>query len=133
MGIVVKRSSPVEGPVMALLLIGCKCPSGSLVEVESHVLDAAVRCIVRDNLPWIYGITTVGVSFRTWFVTENHRQLIPAHGMAISGDRTQYFDADSEKAWIFNETITLAKTQRPLRLAPTVPSQPTAERDGRTS
>lgn len=47
----------------ALLWIECKRPTGSIREVETQALDAALRCIGADNLLWIYAVTTVASRF----------------------------------------------------------------------
>lgn len=121
--IIVKRYDSSNNSVPALLWVRCRRPSCSIAEAERQVLDAAMRCIATDNLRWIYGITTVGVSFRSWFVEREINKLVPIHGTAVSADRTQYIDADSEDAWVLARTIALVKGTNPPKYAPVLPGQ----------
>jgi hypothetical protein len=68
-------------------------------------------------------MTTVGVSFRSWFVERDINELVPIHGTAGSAERTQYIDADSEDARVLDRTIALVKGQVPLKYVPVLPSQ----------
>ncbi|CZT43170.1 uncharacterized protein RSE6_03164 [Rhynchosporium secalis] len=120
---VVKKYDVHHHTFTALLWIECKRPTGSVREVETQALDAALRCITADNLLWIYAITTVGVSFRTWIVESDNYSLQPLHGTADLPDRRQYIYADTDGAYELTKTINLVKTQTPLRQAPVVPSQ----------
>ncbi|KAE8442160.1 hypothetical protein EG329_003811 [Mollisiaceae sp. DMI_Dod_QoI] len=120
---VVKRYDPNHHTFTALLWIECKRPTGSVLEVENQALDAALRCILADDLLWIYTVTTVGLSFRTWIVPHGARALQPLHGTAVVADRHQYIRADTDGAYELTKTIDLVKTQTPLRQAPVVPSQ----------
>lgn len=120
---VVMRYDANHDTLSALLWIECKRPSGDVREVERQALDAAERCIQKDNLMWIWAMTTVGVSFRMWFVNARFRKLDPMHGTAAVADRSQYIDADSPAASIFPVAIQHIKNGLPLRAAPVVPSQ----------
>ncbi|CAG7565725.1 unnamed protein product [Fusarium equiseti] len=120
---VVKRYDENNHTLSALLWVECKRPSGSVQEVEDQALDAARRCIQRDNLMWIWAMTTVGVSFRMWFVDARVFQLEPMHGTAVQADRRQYIDADSPAASVFPDAIQRIKNGFPLRQAPVIPSQ----------
>ena len=120
---VVKKYDLDHHTFTALLWIECKRPTGSVQEVETQALDAALRCIAADNLLWIYAITTVGVSFRTWLVENGTTVLQPLHGTTVQADRRQYIGADTDGAYELTKTINLVRTQTPLRQAPVVPSQ----------
>ncbi|KAM0554151.1 hypothetical protein ACHAPJ_006950 [Fusarium lateritium] len=120
---VVKRYDENNHTLSALLWVECKRPSGSVQEVEDQALDAARRCIQKDNLMWIWAMTTVGVSFRMWFVDARVRQLVPMHGTATQADKRQYIDADSPASSVFPDAIQHIKNGFPLRQAPVVPSQ----------
>jgi hypothetical protein len=120
---VVKKYDPDHHTFTALLWVEFKRPTGSVLEVETQALDAALRCIAADNLLWIYAITTVGVSFRTWLVERDTTALQPMHGTAVRADRQQYINADTDGAYELTKTINLVKTQTPLRQVPVVPSQ----------
>lgn len=121
--IVVKRYNHAHDTIPAMLWVECEGPSGSIAEAERQALDAASRCMVANNLLWIYAMTTVGVSFRSWVVSRGRGELEPLHGAAVAGDRTQYIDADSEAAWVFERTVSSVKSNPPLRYAPVLPSQ----------
>ncbi len=120
----VLRYDPEHHTFSAMLWVECKRSSGSVREVEEQALDAALRCITRDGLLWIYAMTTVGASFRTWFVEKGLDQLQPLHGTSAKADKKQYINADSDDAWVLERTIHLVKTQIPLKEAPVIPSQP---------
>ncbi|KAH7231705.1 uncharacterized protein BKA55DRAFT_524309 [Fusarium redolens] len=120
---VVKRYDQDNHTLSALLWVECKRPSGSVQEVEDQALDAARRCIQRDGLMWIWAMTTVGVSFRMWFVDARGGQLVPMHGTAAQADRRQYIDANSPAASVFPDAIQSIKNGYPLRQAPVLPSQ----------
>ena len=120
---VVKKYDSDHHTFTALLWIECKRPTGSVREVETQALDAALRCIAADNLLWIYAITTVGISFRTWLVESGTNSLQPLHGTAEWADRQQYINVDTDSAYELTKTISLVKTQTPLRQAPVVLSQ----------
>ncbi|KLP17922.1 Uncharacterized protein LW94_5686 [Fusarium fujikuroi] len=121
---VVKRYDQDNHTLSALLWVECKRPSGSVQEVEEQALDAARRCIQRDGLMWIWAMTTVGVSFRMWFVDAHGGQLVPMHGTAAQADKRQYLDANSSSAAsVFPDAIQCIKNGFPLRQAPVVPSQ----------
>ncbi|KAG4275850.1 hypothetical protein FPRO04_14315 [Fusarium proliferatum] len=120
---VVKRYDENNHTLSALLWVECKRPSGSVQEVEDQALDAARRCIQRDGLMWIWAMTTVGVSFRIWFIEARVGQLVPMHGTAVEADRRQYIDANSPAASVFPDAIQCIKNGFPLRQAPVVPSQ----------
>ena len=120
---VVKKYDRDHHTFAALLWIECKRPTGSVQEVETQALDAALRCIAADSLLWIYAITTIGVSFRTWLVDRDTTALQPLHGTAVLADRRQYVGADTDGAYELTKTINLVKAQTPLRHAPVVPSQ----------
>ncbi|KAF5655788.1 hypothetical protein FCIRC_13845 [Fusarium circinatum] len=121
--VVVKRYDENNHTLSALLWIECKRPSGSVQEVEDQALDAARRCIRKDNLMWIWAMTTIGVSFRMWFVDAGGYQLEPMHGTAVRADKRQYIDADSPASSVFPDAIQRIKDGFPLRQAPVVPSQ----------
>lgn len=120
---VVKRYDANNHTLSALLWVECKRQSGNVQEVEEQALDAARRCIQKDNLMWIWAMTTVGVSFRMWFVDASVLELEPIHGSAAYADRRQYIDADSPAASVFPDAIQRIKKGFPLRAAPVVPSQ----------
>ncbi|KAG5766484.1 hypothetical protein H9Q69_011498 [Fusarium xylarioides] len=121
--VVVKRYDENNHTLSALLWVECKRPSGSVQEVEDQALDAARRCIRSDNLMWIWAMTTIGVSFRMWFVDAGGYQLEPMHGTAVRADKGQYIDADSPASSVFPDAIQRIKDGFPLRQAPVVPSQ----------
>lgn len=128
--IVVKRYDPAHDTLSAMLWVECKRPSGSVLEVEHQALDAALRYIATDGLLWIYAMTTVGVSFRSWFVERDREELVPLHGTPVLADRAQYIDADSEDACVLQRTVELVKSQVPLRYAPVLSSQPLTHQAG---
>ncbi len=72
---VVKRYDADHHTLSALLWVECKRPSGGVQEVEDQALDAAGRCIDKDNLMWIWAMTTTGTSFRLWFIDARLRRL----------------------------------------------------------
>ncbi|OIW27897.1 hypothetical protein CONLIGDRAFT_671584 [Coniochaeta ligniaria NRRL 30616] len=90
---VVRRYDRDHHNLASLIWNECKRPSGNPSEAEAQALDAAQRCIRRENLLWIYALTTVGVTFRVWKVVKRKQQLMPLMG-------TMYINADSEEAWI---------------------------------
>jgi hypothetical protein len=122
--IVVKRYDPAHNTLSAMLWVECKPPTGNVPEVEHQALDAALRCIATDDLLWIYAVTTVGVSFRSWFVEKGREELVALHGTALIADRAQYIDAHSEDAWVLQRTIELTKSQTRLRRICTLESTP---------
>ncbi|KAF5020170.1 hypothetical protein F66182_7810 [Fusarium sp. NRRL 66182] len=121
--LVVKKYDPANNSLSALLWIECKRPGGSVQEVEDQALDAAKRCIQRDGLLWIWAMTTIGVSFRMWYIGAGGLKLVPMHGLAVEADKSQYVDADSPGASVFLQAIQCIKLGVPLRQAPVVPSQ----------
>lgn len=120
----VLRYDDAHDTLSAILWVEFKRPSGSVGQVESQALDAAVRCISRENLQYVYVMTTVGVSFRAWTVTEEDQVLEPFHGDLADGTRLQYINADSNDAQILETFVFQVKSYPPLRIAPVVPSQP---------
>lgn len=120
---IVKRYDDAHHTFTVMLWGECKRPSESIREVETQALDAALRYIAADNLLFIYAMTTVGVSLRTWFVERGSKSLQPFHGTVGVADRRQYINADTDGAYELAKTIHLVKTQVPLREAPIVPSQ----------
>lgn len=125
---VVERYDADHDTLSAMLWVECKRPSGSVRQVESQALDAAVRCVTRDNLQYVYVMTTVGVSFRAWVVYENERELQPFHGDLAVATRSQYINADSSEAGVLMTFVDRVKQYPPLRVAPVVPSQPLPQR-----
>ncbi|KAH7129631.1 hypothetical protein B0J13DRAFT_140058 [Dactylonectria estremocensis] len=121
--LVVKRYDENHDTLSALLWVEFKRHTGSVKEVEQQALDAAKRCIQKDNLMWIWAMTTVGVSFRMWFISRDNLQLEPMHGTATKADKSQYINADSDEAIVFPEAVRRIKEGIPLRVAPVVPSQ----------
>lgn len=119
--VAVKRYDAALHTLQAVLWVKCERPAGDIMELESQALDAAMRCIVADGLPWIYAMTTVGVSFRTWFVEKGRPELQPVDGTAVQADRGQYIDVATDSGVLAN-TINLAKTRTPLEDAPVIPN-----------
>ncbi|KAL9084619.1 MAG: hypothetical protein Q9165_007974 [Trypethelium subeluteriae] len=122
--LVVKRYDGDNDTLYALLWVECKRPKMAPREVEFQGLDAAVRHIEADGLMFIYVMTTIGVSFRTWIVKKDTKTLVPLHGNPEYGDKDEYVDADSAGAHVLMQTVQRVKAQEPLREAPIVPSQP---------
>jgi hypothetical protein len=83
----VKRYDDAHHTFTVVLWVECKRPSGSIREIETQALDAALRCIATDNLLFIYAVITVGVSFRIWYVERGSKSLQPFHGTAEVADR----------------------------------------------
>ncbi|KPM34084.1 hypothetical protein AK830_g12490 [Neonectria ditissima] len=121
---VVQRYDDAHDTLSAMLWVEFKRPSGSVSQVEGQALDAAIRCITKDNLQFVYVMTTVGVSFRAWTVTKRGRVLQPFHGGPADATRAQYVDADSNDARVLERFANRVQTYPPLRIAPVVPSQP---------
>ncbi|KAF6822899.1 hypothetical protein CPLU01_11720 [Colletotrichum plurivorum] len=119
----VLRYDEAHDTLSAMLWLEFKRPSGSVGQVESQALDAALRCITRDNLQYVYVMTTVGVSFRAWIVAADDRVLEPFHGGLPDGTRLQYINADSNDTQILQNFVFRIKNYPPLRIAPVVPSQ----------
>ncbi len=129
---VVKRYDPSHHRTLsAMLWVECESPRGSARDAENQALDAAIRCIQADNLLWIYAMTTVGVTFRAWFMEKRGNKLFPLHGTEVTGDRSQYIDADSEDASILRDCIELVKDQKPLGHAPVLSKSELASRPSR--
>lgn len=103
--LVVKRYDENHDTLSALLWVEFKRHTGDEKEVEKQALDAAKRCIQKDNLLWIWAMTTVGVSFRMWFISRKNLKLEPMHGTAINSERSQYINADSDDAIVFSEAV----------------------------
>lgn len=121
--LVVKRYDENNDTLSALLWVEFKRPNGNVKEVEEQALDAAKRCILKDNLLWIWAMTTVGVSFRMWFISRDALRLQPMHRTDVEADKSQYINADSYEAAIFPEAVRLIKEGIPLRVPTIVPSQ----------
>ncbi|KAI1825240.1 hypothetical protein F4861DRAFT_201895 [Xylaria intraflava] len=123
--IVVKRYDIAQQPISTFLWVECKRPNSttSLREAERQALDAAMRCIKADGLKYIYAVTTVGVSFRTWLVTYQHQHLEPLHGTNAEADRRQYIGTDMADAWVLTQTIQSTKDCVILRRATTTPNR----------
>lgn len=123
MDLVVKRYDENHDTLSALFWVEFKRHTGSVKEVEMQALDGAKRCIQKDNLMWIWAMTTIGVSFRMWFVSRQNLELEPMHVAATKADKAQYINADSNDAIVFPEAVRRIKEGIPLRVAPVVPSQ----------
>lgn len=115
---VVKRYDPSHHTLSALIWNECKRPSGSAKEAEQQALDAARRCIQKENLLWIYALATVGVTFRVWQVWKNKPELKP-----LNPNVNAYVSVDSDFGWVLKEAIQQIKSEYPLGDAPVVPSQ----------
>ena len=122
--LVVKRYDSFHHTLSALLWVEMKRPTGNIGQVERQALDAALRCLKKDGLIWIYVMTTIGVSFRAWFVERDRPELQPLNGNAAIADWGQYIDIDTDNAIVLNNVVNLVKSQTPLRQAPVIPSQP---------
>ncbi|KAI5464342.1 hypothetical protein BGZ63DRAFT_421391 [Mariannaea sp. PMI_226] len=122
--LVVKRYDENNDTLSTLLWVELSCHSRNVEEVEQRALDAAKRCIRKNNLTWIWAMTTVGVSFRIWFVSRKKLQLEPMHGSATKADKSQYIDADSDEAIVFSKAVQRIKEEMiPFRLSPVDLSQ----------
>ncbi len=78
----------------------------------------------KDNLMWIWAMTTLGTSFRMWFINARIRKLQPVHGNDVTGDRTQYIDADSPAASVFPDAVQSIKDGFPLPGHASFPANP---------
>jgi hypothetical protein len=114
----VLRYDDAHDTISATLWVEFKRPSDNVGQLESQALDAAVRCIIRDNLQYVYVMTTVGVSVRAWTVTEEDQVLEPFHGGVADGTRSQYVNADSNDAQFLEGFMFQVKNYPPLRIAP---------------
>jgi hypothetical protein len=120
---VVERYDAHHHTLSAVLWVEAKRPTGSVRQVEGQALDAAMRCIKRDGLEFVYVMTTVGLSFRAWKVYDEVPALQPEHGTPVEADRMQYINADSDEARVLSHFVTQVKSYPPLRRAPVLPSQ----------
>ncbi|KAI0976398.1 hypothetical protein F4678DRAFT_416923 [Xylaria arbuscula] len=124
--IVVKRYDPVNDNITAMVFVEAKSEKGSLKEVESQALDAAVRAIRHQNYKAVYAMTTQGLHFRFWIVNDEHaRELEPLHGPAyVPADADQYVYIDTKDGFDeFMENISVIKDQPPIMAHITLASQ----------
>ncbi|KAF7557982.1 hypothetical protein G7Z17_g220 [Cylindrodendrum hubeiense] len=121
-GITVERYDEDLHTLTTLLCVRCQPPDTSIEEIEQTVLDAARSHIQKDNLEWIWAMTTIGVSFRMWFIDKDALKLVPMHGMATEGDEPQYVDANSPEASIFYDAVRSIKAGLPLSMGHSVRS-----------
>ncbi|KAJ3545095.1 hypothetical protein NM208_g2680 [Fusarium decemcellulare] len=120
---VIQRYDENNETLSALLWVEFEHPSDSIRTVEAQALDAAQRCIMRDGLEFVYVMTTLGVSFRAWTVTNEDRVLEPFHGGPADATRSQYIDAGSYEAHVLERFVARVKEHPPLRIAPVVSSR----------
>ncbi|KAK7425946.1 hypothetical protein QQZ08_007528 [Neonectria magnoliae] len=117
----VRRYDEASDTLSGVLCVRCKHPSLSVRDVEQQALDAAQTCMQRDGLQWIWAMTTVGVSFRMWYIDEGGVQVVPVSvpaPVAKDGESGQYIDADSSDASVFSDAVQRIKLGLPLHVAP---------------
>jgi hypothetical protein len=117
-----RRYDPDHHTLSSMKWHEAKRPGVGSREVERQAQDVCQRCIINENLLFIYAMTTIGLSFRLWRVDKNDMQLRP---FTIEGfdvpDR--YIQADSDDAWIMNTFVEHVKAHVPLRDAGILPNQ----------
>lgn len=120
--IFVKRYDEGHDTLNALILIECKRPRGSAKDVEYQVAEAARRCMETHNLSSMYAITTIGVRFRVWKITDD-LVLRPFFGRDTLASKKEYIYTESEEGYFLVWVVEHIKENFPLAKAPTVPSQ----------
>ncbi|KAF4987369.1 hypothetical protein FDECE_15460 [Fusarium decemcellulare] len=120
---VIQRYDENNDTLSALLWVEFEHPSDSVGTVEAQALDAAQRCIMQDGLEFVYVMTTLGLSFRAWTVTNKDQVLEPFHGGPADATRSQYINAGSYEAHVLERFVARVKEHHPLRIAPAVPSR----------
>ncbi|OAA73964.1 hypothetical protein ISF_00865 [Cordyceps fumosorosea ARSEF 2679] len=124
---VVKRYEPNHHNLSSMVWNECKRPKGSARAAEDQALDAAIRCIDREKLIYIYTLTTVGTTFRVWEVTRRDRKPRPFTPETTTGTPftpSGFVDVDSGLGYSLRDAIQYMKEKVPLGEAPIVPSQP---------
>ncbi|EEU37250.1 uncharacterized protein NECHADRAFT_78337 [Fusarium vanettenii 77-13-4] len=115
--IVIDKYNPNENTLSSVVWVEAKKPGGDYNTVYRQALDAAQRAISYEGLYRVYAVTTVGTAFCMWYLQDGKPDLTPLN-------RARYIDADSEESYVMAEGIATIKSNPPLRVAPTIPSQP---------
>ncbi|KAF5024837.1 hypothetical protein F66182_3076 [Fusarium sp. NRRL 66182] len=118
--VVVDRYDASADDILPVLLwVELKSLSGSIGQVESEARDAVEKYMEQHGVKHVYVITTIGVSFRAWVVTED-RGLQPFHGGPAHGSESDYITADSNDARALETFIAKVKSYAPKRVAPVI-------------
>ncbi|KAJ3469729.1 hypothetical protein MRS44_003794 [Fusarium solani] len=98
---------------------------GSLKDVELQGRDAGDRAIAEGCLSGIFIMTIWGLRFRVWYMSPHSPKLQPLFGSSKEANKEEYKDLRSyEGALELQSSISMIQGNTPLRVAPTVPSQP---------
>ncbi len=124
--IVVRLYDLSQHTLASFIFHECKRPDGSASEVEKQVFSVAKLAIQADNLTGVYVVTTIGTSFRMWFLSSKERRLMALHG-TNAGSLHGYIDIDSDVAYELPAFIQLAKESPPLWVAHVLLSQSLAD------